>query len=148
MSNINFFRVLQSGGVGGASPSTWEVNDTSPNSLGSDLPNSMVPQNQSQTPPIFIDASGIKLYVYDTINSKINHGDFATSFGNTSTVTYQESSPSGRFDFTPQGLGFSTDGTKFYVLKQSSGAASDTFLYQATLSTAWDISTMSKAPES
>ena len=143
MSNINFFRVLQSGGVGGTSPSTWEVNDTSPNSLGSDLPNSMVPQNQSQTPPIFIDASGIKLYVYDTINSKINHGDFATSFGNTSTVTYQESSPSGRFDFTPQGLGFSTDGTKFYVLKQSSGAASDTFLYQATLSTAWDISTMS-----
>lgn len=144
MSNINFFRVLQSGGTPTPPTSTWEVGDVNPNITGTNnLPTSIIPSTQSGRYPCFIDASGIKLYAYDSVNSKINHGDFATSWSVNSTVTYQESSPSGRFNFNPEGIGFKPDGTKFYALKQSRTTASDTFLYQATLSTAWDISTMS-----
>jgi hypothetical protein len=44
---------------------------------------------------------------------------------------------------TPQGLAFSSDGTKCYVI----GSTSDT-IYQYTLSTAWDISTGSYASKS
>jgi hypothetical protein len=144
MSNINFFRVLQSGGVGGTPPPTWEVDDVDTNTIGTNnLPTSIIPSTQAIYPPTFIDASGIKLYAYDSINSKINHGNFANSWNVNSTVTYQESSPSGRFNFNPEGIGFKPDGTKFYALKQSIATAGDTFLYQSTLSTAWDISTMS-----
>jgi len=144
MSNINFFRVLQSGGTPTPPPSTWEVEDVDTNIVGTNnLPTSILPSAQSALLPSFIDASGIKLYAYDNVNSKINHGDFATSWSVNSTVTYQESSPSGRFNFEPQGIGFKPDGTKFYALKQSITTGGDTFLYQSTLSTAWDISTMS-----
>ena len=143
MSNLNFFRVLQSGGVGGTPP-TWEVEDVDLNITGTNnLPTSIIPSTQAGLKPAFIDASGIKLYAYDSVNSKINHGDFSTSWDVNSTVTYQESSPSGYFSFDPQGIGFKPDGTKFYALKQSVSTAGDTFLYQSTLSTAWDISTMS-----
>ena len=143
MSNINFFRVMQPGAVGGT-PSTWEVNDVDLNIIGTNnLPTSIIPSSQVARNSSFIDASGIKLYAFDNINSKINHGDFATSWDVNSTVTYQESSPSGYFSFDPQGIFFKPDGTKFYALKQSTSTAGDTFLYQSTLSTAWDISTMS-----
>ena len=143
MSNINFFRVLQSGGTPTPPSSTWEVEDIDLNIIGTNnLPTSILPSAQSTRSPSFIDASGIKLYAYDSVNSKINHGDFATSWNVNSTVTYQESSPY-FFTFDPQGIGFKPDGTKFYALKQSTSTAGDTFLYQSTLSTAWDISTMS-----
>ena len=144
MSNLNFFRVLQSGGTPTPPSSTWEVEDIDLNIIGTNnLPTSILPSAQSTRSPSFIDASGIKLYAYDSVNSKINHGDFATSWDVNSTVTYQESSPSGYFSFDPQGIFFKPDGTKFYALKQSTSTAGDTFLYQSTLSTAWDISTMS-----
>jgi len=145
MSNWNFFRLRMNINSDYSVPptSSWEVSDIVNNLAGNNLPTSMIPSSQPAITPTFIDASGIKLYVYDTVNSKINHGDFATSFDMDSTVTYQESSPSGYFNFQPQGIRFKPDGTKFYALKQSTSTAGDTFLYQSTLSTAWDISTMS-----
>lgn len=86
---------------------------------------------------------GTQLFVIGNTNDKVYAWSLSTAW-DLSTATFEDESPSvNSEESAPQGLAFSSDGTKFYVVGSISGT-----VYQYTLSTAWDVTTASYASKS
>ena len=131
MSNINFFRVLQSGGVGGSSGGEidWDDFTLSLHTTAS-LVTSDIDVNSDQT-EIFFSTSGTKridVYDFDTTGDVSDGFTFSTT-GTTLNKWF------GSFQFNPTG-------TKIFGLFKNSLGSAPTGIYQYNLSTAWDTSTM------
>jgi len=82
---------------------------------------------------IAFSSDGTKMYIVGTANDKVYQYSLSAPWDIT-TVTYQTSFSVSAQTGNPQGLEFSTDGTKMYI-------CSGDYVYQYNLSTAWDIST-------
>ena len=132
MSNINFFRVLQSGGFGGSSGGEIDWDDftlskTSPNlsvvAIDLDV-------NPDQTEIFFAPNSTKRIDVYDFDTT----GDVSDGFTFSTTGTTLNKWV-GSFQFNPTG-------TKIFGLFKNSLGSAPTGIYQYNLSTAWDTSTM------
>lgn len=103
--------------------------------------------NTANGTQVWIDESGTRLYtiVVDFINGyTINQYSISTPNDITSTITYIGTSPSLGSSTIFQNMVFSDDGSKVYV--QNRNFVADRKIKQYTLSTNWDISTMSPTP--
>jgi DNA-binding beta-propeller fold protein YncE len=101
--------------------------------------------NAEDTAPqgLAFSADGTKCYMTGQTNDNVYQYTLSTAW-DISTGSYASKSMStASQENQPQGVAFSSDGTKCYV----TGRASDT-VWQYTLSTAWDISTGSYASKS
>ena len=86
---------------------------------------------------IFFKPDGLSMYITGSTGDDVNQYTLSTAW-DVSTATYTSMFDYGAQDIGPQGLAFSTDGTKMYF----SGSGTDT-VYQYTLGTAWDVTTAS-----
>lgn len=92
---------------------------------------------------MFLRADGVKMYVVDFSTDNVYQYTLSTP-GDPSTATYDSKSFSvASQDTSPQGVWFKSDGTIMYIAGSATG-----FIYQYTLSTAWDVSTASYASKS
>ena len=100
--------------------------------------------SQATTPTgVQFNSDGTKMYVIDFDNDDIFQYSLSTAF-DVSTASYDSVSFDGSSQETkPQGLVFSPDGTKMYTV----GQTADSF-FQYSLSTAFDLSTVSYASKS
>ena len=80
---------------------------------------------------------GTKMYVIGTSGDDINEYSLSTAW-DVSTASYTAIGSVSTQAANPQGLAFKPDGTKVYVVDKSSR-----YIYQYSLSTAWDISSIS-----
>jgi predicted phage tail protein len=85
---------------------------------------------------IWFSTDGLKMYVMGTSGDDVNQYALTTAWDVT-TATYVTNKTLGAVDATPSGLYISDDGLKAYVCGTTTDA-----VYQYTLSTAWDISTL------
>lgn len=138
MSNINFFRVLQSGGTGGTpSPELWGdrvENTPTEYDYDNDVPAGFLRDG------IYAKSDGSEIYILNNTDHKVYQWSMSTNH-DLSTISYTGVSgnietnwPSG----TANGLFFNSSGTKLF----SYGFTTLT-LYAHTLSTAWDITSIS-----
>ena len=136
MSNINFFRLMQSGGVGGSSGGEPDWDDfTESSHFTSSINSSDIDVNSNQT-EIFFSPSGTKridVYDFDTT------GDVSDGFTFSTTGT--------TLNKWPQSFQFNPTGTKIFAIMRNSSAGATTGIYQYNLSTAWDTSTMSSTED-
>ena len=97
--------------------------------------------SQDGTPEdIIFSSDGTKMYMMGRTNTRIYQYTLSTAW-DLSTASYDSiSADISAQEGIPTGIAVSTDGTKMYVV----GTANDT-VYQYTLSTPWDISTLSYA---
>ena len=136
MSNHNFFRVLQSGGVGGSSGGEVEWADfTESSHYTSSVNSSDVDVNSNQTEIFFSPSNAKRIDVYDFNTT----GDVSDGFTFSTTGTTLDKWVSG-FQFNPTG-------TKIFALMRNSLAGAVTGIYQYNLTTAWDTSTMSSTED-
>lgn len=113
----------------------WDVSTAS-----SPVKSLSVSARDSTAREITFSSDGTKLYYLGGTNATIYQYTLTTPF-NISTATFASKSLSvNTQESTPQGLAFSSDGTKVYV----TGSTSDN-IRQYTLSTAWEINTGSYA---
>jgi hypothetical protein len=131
MSNINFFRVLQSGGVGGSSGGEidWDDFTLSLHATAS-VNTSDIDVNSDQTEIFFANYNTKRIDVYDFDTT----GDVSDGFTFSTTGTTLNKWV-GSFQFNPTG-------TKIFGLFKNSLGSAPTGIYQYNLSTAWDTSTM------
>lgn len=136
MSNINFFRVLQSSGIGG--PSGGEI-DWDDFTLSSHFTSSV----NSSDLDVKSDQTEIFLAPYNT--KRIDVYDFNTTGDISDGITFSTTGTTlnkyfGGFQFNPTG-------TKVFALMRNSLAGVTTGIYQYNLTTAWDTSTMSSTED-
>ena len=133
MSNINFFRVLQSGGVSDSSPS------------------SSLDAYVDLSPPFTIAIAGTfkpdgtRFYgmcTSGTPSDSLFEWKVPTAWDITSIVEtdYTSSTDSDWDSIYPAGIAFKPDGLSFYVFVEGNTNANK--IYQHTLTTAWDINTI------
>ena len=136
MSNINFFRVLQSGGVGGSSGGEIDWDDfTESSHFTSSINSSDLDVNSNQTEIFFSPNNTKRIDVYDFDTT----GDVSDGFTFSTTGTTLNKHVHG-FQFNPTG-------TKVFALMRESLAGAITGIYQYNLTTAWDTSTMSSTQD-
>jgi sugar lactone lactonase YvrE len=93
---------------------------------------------QDTTPRgLFFKPDGTKMYVLGDAGNDVNEYSLSSAW-NISTASYVQNFSVASQETSPEGLSFKTDGTKMYVLGQSS-----TSVNEYSLSSAWDISTAS-----
>ena len=86
---------------------------------------------------IFIKPDGTSMYIIGDANNTVFQYTLSTAW-DVSTASYASKSFSvGSQNSFPHGLHFKSDGTKMYV------AGANSYVYQYSLSTAWDVSTAS-----
>lgn len=106
--------------------------------------NGSINATAANTGSLSFKPDGTKLYVCDR-NDKAVYQFSLSSAWDISTVSYDSKSASISTQMRYPKNGFmSNDGTKYYVVDNDSGLSSRK-IYQYSLSTAWDISTMSYA---
>ena len=99
--------------------------------------------NEEGTPSeIYFKDDGTKMYVTGTANDRVNEYTLSTAW-NVFTATYSTFISVNAQETSPNGLAFSSDGTKMYVV----GQAQDR-VFQYTLSTAWLVSSATYASKS
>lgn len=86
---------------------------------------------------LFFKPDGTKMYVIGTVSDSVNEYDLSTAW-DISTASFSQSASVSAQDARPNKMWFKPDGTQFYHL----GNTSDD-LYEYTLSSAWDVSTLS-----
>lgn len=86
---------------------------------------------------IFFKDDGTKMYLMGSSGDDINEYNLTTAWDIT-TASYSQNASVGTQDTVPQGLYIKSDGTALYM----TGSTNDA-VYQYSLSTAWDISTLS-----
>ncbi|MEM4663219.1 MAG: YncE family protein, partial [Candidatus Diapherotrites archaeon] len=86
---------------------------------------------------LFFSPDGTKMYILGDYRDRVYQYSLSTAW-DISTASYDKNFYVGSQDTSPRGLFFSPDGTKMYILGDSSDR-----VYQYSLSTAWDISTAS-----
>ncbi len=116
--------------VGYADSSTWSYDSVSFSLTG-----------QGTSPSaIFVKPDGTKFYTIDDAANEVVYQYSMTTAWDLSTATYDNKSKNiSAQEDTPQSIFFKPDGTKMYVLGQEPGE----YVFQYTLSTAWDVSTAS-----
>ena len=116
--------------VGYADASTWSYDSVSFSLTG-----------QGTSPSaIFVKPDGTKFYTIDDAANEVVYQYSMTTAWDLSTATYDNKSINiSAQEDTPQSIFFKPDGTKMYVLGQEPGE----YVFQYTLSTAWDVSTAS-----
>jgi DNA-binding beta-propeller fold protein YncE len=116
--------------VGYADASTWSYDSVSFSLTG-----------QGTSPSaIFVKPDGTKFYTIDDAANEVVYQYSMTTAWDLSTATYDNKSKNiSAQEDTPQSIFFKPDGTKMYVLGQEPGE----YVFQYTLSTAWDVSTAS-----
>lgn len=136
MSNINFFRVLQSGGVGGSSGGEidWDDFTLSLHTTAS-VNSSDIDVNSDQTEIFFAPYNTKRIDVYDFDTTGDVSGGFTFSTTGTTLNKWV-----GGFQFNPTG-------TKVFALMREGVAGATTGIYQYNLTTAWDTSTMSSTED-
>lgn len=93
--------------------------------------------SQEATPQaIFFKTDGTKMYIMGISGDDVNEYDLSTAWDITTATYSQNASVSGQ-ETGPQGLWFSSDGSRMFV---TGSAGSDVNGY--TLSTPWDVSTL------
>jgi sugar lactone lactonase YvrE len=99
--------------------------------------------NEEGTPSeVFFKSDGTKMYVTGTGNDRVNEYVLSTAW-NVFTASYSTFISVATQETSPNGLAFSSDGTKMYIV----GQGQDT-VFQYTVSTAWDVSTATYASKS
>jgi sugar lactone lactonase YvrE len=88
---------------------------------------------------LFFKDDGTKFYIVGTANDTVFQYSCSTAW-DVSTASYDSKLCRVQFDGTPAGITFKDDGTKLYVIGNSTSR-----VYEFTLSTAWDISTNNQA---
>lgn len=86
---------------------------------------------------IFFKPDGTKMYMNGYTNDDVNEYNLSTAWDIT-TATYSQNFGLSSQDISSQGIFFKPDGTKMYMV----GSGSDN-INEYTLSTAWDVSTLS-----
>lgn len=90
--------------------------------------------SQDSTPlGIYFKSDGTKMYIVGDTNDRVYQYSLSTAW-DIGNVTYEKQVSVSSQDTSPQGVFFSSDGTKMYII----GATNDK-IYQYALSTAWDI---------
>ena len=92
---------------------------------------------EGQPRGLYIGDNGTKMYVVGDVSDQVRQYNLTTAW-DVSTGTYSTGVSVSSQDTGPQGLYFKPDGTKMYMV----GTTNDR-VYQYTLSTAWDLSTLS-----
>ncbi|MDX1532731.1 MAG: hypothetical protein R3230_00835 [Nitrosopumilaceae archaeon] len=110
----------------------WDISTASYDSVSFN-----VGSQESVAHAIFFKDDGTKMYITGTISDDVHQYSLSTAW-DVSTASYDSSFSLSTQDTIPTGLFFKSDGTKMYFV----GAENDT-VYQYSLSTAWDISTLS-----
>ena len=82
------------------------------------------------------DNDGTKMYFLGSVNDKIYQYRLVIPWDINSAIYETESAALTGVDATPRGIAFNSDGTKAYLTGTTNG-----FVYQYSLSTAWDVST-------
>jgi sugar lactone lactonase YvrE len=113
----------------------WAINTASYASLSKDVSaQEVVPDS------VFFKPDGLTMYIVGQSNDTVYQYTLSTAW-NVSTASYASLSKDvSAQELTPNGLAFSSDGLKMFIV----GPTSDT-VYQYTLSTAWNVSTASYA---
>ena len=86
---------------------------------------------------LFFKPDGLKMYVLDSGDDKVNEYDLSTAW-NVTTATFLQASSQLTQDYLAEAIFFKSDGLKMYMV----GTSNDT-VYEYNLSTAWDVSTIS-----
>ena len=84
-------------------------------------------------------SDGLKLYVTDETNHQVKEYVLGTAWdvtSITSSTSFDTHRPGTSTDYDPRDVKFKSDGTKMYIAGRDTG-----YLYQYSLSSAWDIST-------
>ncbi len=84
-------------------------------------------------------SDGLKLYVADETNHQVKEYVLGTPWdvtSITSSTSFDTHRPGTSTDYDPRDVKFKSDGTKMYIAGRDTG-----YLYQYSLSSAWDIST-------
>jgi len=93
---------------------------------------------QELTPSGFrFNSDGTRMYISGASSYKVHEYNLSTAYDATTATFSRSSLSTASQDFT-QGLAFSSDGTKFYIVGQTNNT-----VYQYNMSTAWDVSTAS-----
>tara|TARA_B110000902_G_C14108040_1_gene513243 strand:+ start:7 stop:897 length:891 start_codon:yes stop_codon:yes gene_type:complete len=133
MSNINFFRVLQSGGT--STTADWNIEDITAGT-SADLTSLLNNSSEfAQTQPM-VDPSGTKVYIPIYNDKKVKQLSLSSANDLTSTISYVGVSSALSYSFAH--FQMSRDGNSAYALNTSGNT-----INQHNLSTAWDITTMS-----
>ena len=99
--------------------------------------------NEEGTPSeLYFNNDGTKMYVTGTGNDRVNEYVLSTAW-NVFTASYSTFISVATQETSPNGLAFSSDGTKMYIV----GQGQDT-VFQYTLSTAWLVSSATYASKS
>lgn len=118
-------------GSGGAPAYSWNISTATTNYKGTAR---IGDQDNTPTEVVF-NNDGTKMYVLGDTNNRVYEYTLSTAY-NIFTAVYSTFVSITTQDSSPQGLAFSSDGTKMYFL----GNINDR-VYQFTLSTAWSLAT-------
>ena len=138
VANREFDSVMFKPGIidyAAGSTSTWNISTAVYASLSKSV------SGQSSNPyGVAFSSDGTKMYIVDNTNKVVYQYTLSTAW-NVSTAVYASLSVSvSGQSSSPVGVAFSPDGTKMYIVGNSSQT-----VYQYTLSTAWNVSTASYA---
>lgn len=120
-------------GLGTATP--WDMSGFSYDGVFKDIST-----EDGTSTGIAVSSDGTKMYMSGAANDSLYQYTMTTPWDLGSASYDSVSLPVGSQDGTPQGITFKPDGLKMYM----PGGAND-FIYQYTLSSAWDLSTASYA---
>ena len=138
MSNINFFRLMQSGGT--STSTDWNIEDITAGT-SADLTSLLNNSSEfAQTQPM-VDPSGTKVYIPIYNDKKVKQLSLSSANDLTSTISYVGVSSALSYSFA--NFQMSRDGNSAYALNTSGNT-----INQHNLSTAWDITTMSTSAAS
>jgi len=97
-----------------------------------------VSTQQTQSRGLVFKPDGTKLYIVNSLSNVVYAYDLSTAWDFTTAAYNSENGSVNSQETNTNGLVFKPDGTKLYI----TGDSSDT-VYQYSLSTAWDVSTLS-----
>jgi sugar lactone lactonase YvrE len=126
------------GGAGVVAGASWDITTATTGFTGT----ARVGDQDNTPAEIFFKSDGTKMYMVGGTNDRVNEYILSTAY-NVFTASYSTFISVATQETSANGLAFSSDGTKMYVV----GQAQDT-VFQYTLSTAWDVSTATYASKS
>jgi sugar lactone lactonase YvrE len=128
------------GGAGGSAPAgySWDISTATSSYTGT----ARVGEQDATISDIYFKDDGTKMYGVGTGNDRVYEYTLSTAW-NIFSATSSTFISIGTQETTANGLAFSSDGTKMYIV----GQANDT-VYQYTLSTAWLVSSATYASKS
>ena len=109
----------------------WDVSTASYSQNFSVATQDTLPNN------LFFKSDGTKLYVLGHFGDNVYEYNLSTAW-DISTASYSQNFSVATQDSIPEGLFFSADGTKMFIVGRSTDS-----VYEYSLSTAWDVSTAS-----